>query len=191
MDAYLYQKQLRYGIRLHPNKGKQWIVDKYFSNYNKFRPLDNWVFGSSERSFAVKHRWFGIKRHDIVPNSFSPDNPELKEFWIKRKIKGVSSNIMGAGENLIASRQSHTCPICFQRLYNGEGIEKHHIIEKSKGGTDEYSNIVWLHKVCHQSVNSNSIGREVFLQNLKKIRIKNITNNNLNKNNTKTSENSK
>jgi RNA-directed DNA polymerase len=89
MDAFLYWKQFRFGLRRHPNKGKEWITRKYFSNFNRFRPKDTWVFGTSDISFALKHRWFKIARHKLIPNNYSPDDTRLRDFWWKRQTIGV------------------------------------------------------------------------------------------------------
>lgn len=170
MDAYFYWKQLRYGLRRHPNKGKQWIVEKYFSNFNRFRPKDQWVFGTSEKSFVIKHRWYRITRHKLIPNGYSPDNPLLRDFWWDRQTAGVNTNIIGNRELAIAKRQKHTCPICMQSLYNNEMLEKYHLLPRLKGGKDKDSNLIWLHKICHQKVTSKQISKEMIYANLRLVK---------------------
>lgn len=44
LDFYLYILQYRYGIWNHPNKGRVWILNKYFGRFNLDRE-DKWVFG--------------------------------------------------------------------------------------------------------------------------------------------------
>lgn len=41
---------------------------------------------------------------------------------------------------------SETCPLCERLL--GEKVEKHHVIPKSKGGTET----VGLHPICHRKI---------------------------------------
>jgi RNA-directed DNA polymerase len=48
LDSYIYQKCSRFGYRRHPNKGKKWVVEKYFSMRDLSYPNDNWVFGCHE-----------------------------------------------------------------------------------------------------------------------------------------------
>lgn len=44
LDFYLYVLQHQYGVRNHPNKGRAWIINKYFGCFNLDRE-DKWVFG--------------------------------------------------------------------------------------------------------------------------------------------------
>jgi len=158
LDAYLYQKQLRYGLRVHNNKSKQWIVSKYFQSISS-KPNDKWVFAdpSNPSIFMLKHRWTPIKRHVIVLNGASPDDPYLSEYWIKRKNLGTNSTLNSMGDLRIARKQRHTCVICMQNLYNGEPLHKHHIIPKKNKGLDTYDNLFWLHNICHQSIKSKEL----------------------------------
>lgn len=153
LDFYLYQKQLRYGLRVHNNKSKAWVVSQYFGSVPS-KPLDKWVFidPNNKDLFMLKHRWTSIKRHVIVLNGASPDDPYLTQYWINRKNQGANSSLNSVGDLRIAKRQKHTCVICLSSLYNGEPLHKHHIVPKNKKGLDTYDNLVWLHNICHQSL---------------------------------------
>lgn len=60
-------------------KGKKWIVNKCFSIKNPSFPNDKWVFGDTEsKVFMLKLRNTSIKRHSMVPNGYSPDDPKLE-----------------------------------------------------------------------------------------------------------------
>eukprot|EP01026_Neomeris_dumetosa_P038036 TRINITY_DN3095_c0_g1_i1.p1 TRINITY_DN3095_c0_g1~~TRINITY_DN3095_c0_g1_i1.p1 ORF type:complete len:672 (+),score=12.30 TRINITY_DN3095_c0_g1_i1:742-2757(+) len=161
LDAYLFQRQLRYAYRMHGNKGKKWAVQKYFGRHCPSKPNDKWVFGNPHSTnqppnqYMLKFRWTTIERHHMIPNGYSHDDPALKEFWIERIAKGANCNIITPGDYKIAAYQRHICPICENSLYNNEEIEKHHIISKKKGGLNTYENLVFLHKICHQSVSKN------------------------------------
>ena len=48
-----------------------------------------------------------------------------------------------------------TCPLCARPL--GARIEKHHVIPKSRGGTDT----VPLHPICHRKIHSVFSNREL------------------------------
>lgn len=118
---------------------------------------DKWVFGVATKdghSIMLKHRRVKISRHSLVPNGYLLDDPNLKDFWEKRKLIGTNSNLVVSDSfiNKIVLKQRHTCPLCAELLYNGELIENHHIIPKSRGGQDTSSNFMFLYKVCHQKV---------------------------------------
>lgn len=171
LDFYLFNRQLRYIYRTHANKGKRWAVKRYFGTNCPSKPNDKWVFGIptfnhlkknkqsnneiSYRPYMLKYRWIRIKRHHMIPNGYSPDDPSLKEFWKTRQLTGQTSNIINPGDQKIATIQRHTCPICHTSLYNNESLEKHHIIPRKEGGTDTYNNLVFLHKICHQKVSKD------------------------------------
>lgn len=115
LDAYLYLKSMRYGLRTHPNKGKKWVKSKYFSNINKNKPEDKWVFGETTTGiFMYKFRWISITRHKMVPNGYSPDNPRLHKWWLNSTKLGVDSNLVLSTDAKIAQKQMHICPICFE-----------------------------------------------------------------------------
>ena len=43
----MWRLTYRWARHSHPNKPKQWIVDRYFGRFNKFRN-DRWVFGDPD-----------------------------------------------------------------------------------------------------------------------------------------------
>ena len=108
MDFYLYTPQKRYTLRTHANKSKGWIYLNYFGALNPSHPEDKWVFGYVKtKNYIIKHRWVGIQRHNMVPNKFSPDDPVLKSFWLKRNMSGKDSNILPHKSISIANKQRH------------------------------------------------------------------------------------
>jgi RNA-directed DNA polymerase len=75
-------------LRRHPKKGKDWVKRKYFGH----RHGRAWVFqavdpdaGTSQMVQLVNITRIPIERHTKVRGSASPDNPDLKEYWQKRK----------------------------------------------------------------------------------------------------------
>lgn len=173
-DSYLFQRQLRFIYRTHPNKGKRWAVKKYFGQHCPLKPDDRWVFAAPKMAknnqcfssrYMLKHRWVPIVRHHMVPNGFCPDDPAIKEFWKQRRQTGQESNIVMLGDYKIAQTQRHTCPICGCSLYNNELLEKHHILPRKNGGKNQYKNLIFLHKICHQKVSINESYYENFFHN--------------------------
>lgn len=45
--------------------------------------------------------------------------------------------------------QEFKCTYCNQPFTYGDRLEIDHIIPKSRGGKDTYSNLQLLHKICH------------------------------------------
>ncbi len=64
----LMKRLLRWAFRRHPNKSKQWIVNKYWKTVGN----DNWVFGEKGKSTLLKHTQTAVKRHVKVKGESSP-----------------------------------------------------------------------------------------------------------------------
>ena len=50
LDHYLWNKSFRFLRRLHPNKGKRWIKDRYFPFYFDGKHYGNWVLTDLKRT---------------------------------------------------------------------------------------------------------------------------------------------
>jgi RNA-directed DNA polymerase len=53
--------------------------------------------------------------------------------------------------------QNGLCPICKQKITKLTGWHNHHIVWRSKGGSDKAENRVLLHPNCHRLVHSQGI----------------------------------
>ena len=149
LDDYLYDKQSRWVKRAHPHKSKHWRKNQYWGKLNPNRQ-DQWVFGEKKTGkYLFKYSWFPVQRHIMVKGRASPDDPSLKGYWKKRNLQGCKD--LQIQKKQLALRQNGICPICHQSLFNGEEIQKDHIIPKHKGGLAfDTRNLQLLHLFCHQ-----------------------------------------
>jgi transposase len=53
--------------------------------------------------------------------------------------------------------QGGLCPICHQKITNITEWHSHHVLWRSKGGSDRAENRVLLHRTCHQQVHSQGL----------------------------------
>ena len=53
--------------------------------------------------------------------------------------------------------QGGICPVCTQKITTLTGWHNHHIVWRSKGGSDGADNRVLLHPTCHRQVHSQGI----------------------------------
>ncbi len=151
LDNYLFLRQVRYVKYTHPNKNKKWKTKRYWGNMNLSRD-DKWVFGDKNSgAYMLKFSWTKIERHVLVKQGYSPDNPDLIEYWKNRskKIHQSEAKRLNKTQERIAKKQNYKCPVCGESLFNDEPLHLHHIIPKCKGGKDENKNLVWLHQFCH------------------------------------------
>ncbi len=135
----------KWAKRRHPKKGKKWIKKKYFRSVGKRK----WVFfyESTDRGGRrITHDLYDIDkvliiRHIKVAGTNSPDDPELKEYWLKRKTKTGRQRWADKSKYFnVAEAQGWKCPICHDHLFNGEQIETHHIVPIKNGGSDDVDN---------------------------------------------------
>ncbi|MFB2977679.1 HNH endonuclease [Microseira sp. BLCC-F43] len=160
MSHRVWQYLWKWGRRRHPNKSKKWVKERYFHTIKG----NQWTFAckGKRRGKEATLTLFPIaqtpiERHIKVKGNASPDDPSLKEYWNKRHQKnGKSYWEKGEKYYEVARIQNWKCPICGERLLNGEEVETHHIVPVAKGGRDDVDNLQHLHSACHKQVHSKS-----------------------------------
>lgn len=151
IDAWMWIRISRYLHRKHPEKSWLWRRKHYFGMVQDRK--DRWVFmDKTARKFLWKHAWTEIRRHTLIKGKASPDNPELKEYWKKRKTK--KSHFLYGVRPILEKKQQGMCPICGQTFDNGELTQVHHVIPKAQGGNNKLNNLRLLHRACHRQVHS-------------------------------------
>lgn len=162
VDHRVFRMLIKWAYRKHRNKGKKWVIKKYF------QPNNNWKFydkisdrqGSKNILTLVKLSEIPINRHIKVKDTASPDDPSLSKYWQDRATRyGKTLWIKGSRPYLIAEKQNWLCPVCGNHLFNGEQIETHHIKRVKDGGKDDIANLVHLHKTCHHALHSGKRSR--------------------------------
>jgi RNA-directed DNA polymerase len=114
LTDYLWKLTYKWACRSHPNKPKQWITDRYFRKFNKFR-ADRWVFGDPVTgAYLPKPSWTAIVRHTLVKGGASPDDPALARYWAQRRQK-VKPPLDPHTVRLL-SRQDGRCSLCGEEL---------------------------------------------------------------------------
>ena len=108
-----------------------------------------WLF--QFRPFAVLSGFrFPIERHILVKGAASPDDPKLKEYWLKRS--AAKATDLTPSKQKLSQRQKGRCVVCGESLFNDELLEVHHKLPKGKGGASSYSNLELIHLNCHQQL---------------------------------------
>lgn len=152
LDYYMFQREIRYTNRKHPNKSNDWKRKRYWGKLNLDRN-DKFVFGDKKSGqHLLKFSWFKIQRHTLVKGTASPDDGSLKDYW-ERRMKKQSKSLV-PNRQKIANKQGCICPICGQSLFNDEDLHVHHIKPRSEGGKDNYANLQLVHLYCHQQIHA-------------------------------------
>jgi RNA-directed DNA polymerase len=162
MDHAIFQTLWRWAKRRHPNKRPGWIRQKYFT-----RVADNhWVFfgtTTTSRGKTQEHRLIGlaytpIKRHIKVKAAANPYDPEWESYFETRLGVKMANSLTGRRSLLYLWReQGGICPVCKQSITKLTGWHNHHIVGRSKGGSDGAANRVLLHPNCHRQVHSQGL----------------------------------
>ncbi len=110
LDNYMWKLTYKWARRSHPKKPRRWVARRYFGNFNRSRRA-RWVFGDRESgAYLLKFGWTKIVRHQMVPGTASKDDPELADYWERRRrrnrppLDGVSLRLLQV--------QHGRCPLC-------------------------------------------------------------------------------
>ena len=74
LEKWMYDREVRYAKRRHPNKARFWMTAKYWGVPVPWRK-DRWVFGDkSTGAHRLRFSWFRQKHHVPVKGTASPDD---------------------------------------------------------------------------------------------------------------------
>ncbi len=150
LDHLLWRRLYRWGKRRHPNKGKKWVVRKYWRTIGN----NNWVFASSRKeqnsyrlllhsSFPAGLRWTKVQ------GTRSPyDGDSI--YWSRRM--GENYKYLEPQKARLLKRQKGKCAHCGLNFNPGESIEKHHLTPRAKGGNNADKNLILVHLHCHDQI---------------------------------------
>jgi RNA-directed DNA polymerase len=114
LDEYLWKLTYKWANHSHPNKSKRWIINRYFDQFNRSRG-DRWVFGDRDSgAYLQRYSWTKIVRHQLVPGSASPDDPDLAEYWARRRQR--STPPLDRTSLSLIKAQHGRCPLCGELL---------------------------------------------------------------------------
>lgn len=134
------------------------IKEKYFPSKGRYTFSDrvhfnNWVLVGKKydkrrillENHLPKFSWVESTKHVMVKDTNSPYDSSLSVYWSSRSLKygGYSQR-----ERTLLRRQNGYCPWC-KGIISDNAVEVDHIIPRSKGGKDVYTNLQLLHRICH------------------------------------------
>ncbi len=114
--------------------------DKYWTTVGN----RNWCFCTEDGIELETHASKPIVRHIKVKGTANPYNGDWN-YWSKRRgeYPGTPSKVAK-----LIKKQKGKCPHCSLNFTSEDLLEVDHIIPKSKGGKDTYSNLQLLHRHC-------------------------------------------
>lgn len=161
MDHAIFQSLWRWAKRRHPNKPKEWIRHKYFTSVQG----NHWVFygttthrGKPQEHRLIRMTYTPIKRHVKVKSKANPYDPAWESYFEARLGVQMANTLRGKRKLLYLWReQEGICPVCNQPITKLSGWHNHHIVWRTRGGSDRAENRVLLHPNCHRQVHSQGL----------------------------------
>ncbi len=141
LDKLVYEKLRSWAS--YRGKNGQINKDKYWRTVGD----RNWCFSTEDGTELTTHASTPIVRHTKVKGTASPYNGEWN-YWSKRRggYPGTPTRVAK-----LIKQQKGKCHHCGLNFTSEDLLEVDHIIPKSQGGKDTYSNLQLLHKHCHDT----------------------------------------
>ncbi len=163
MDAMIYWRLMRWGLRRHPRKSREWVYAHYWHTLGTRREfLAKSTNHRNERVLLRLYRLADTKivRHVKVKGEYNPYDPAWEVYGEELQVKRTSQGIQDTQRTKLYIDQSGKCAHCSQLIeVDTEGWHDHHIVPRALGGSDALSNRVLLHPICHRRI--HALGLEV------------------------------
>lgn len=162
VDDAIFDALWRWIRRRHPHKNRRWMTRKYFTT----RGNRHWVFYGTTvdpNGKVTMHTWrkaadMPIRRHTKIKAAANPYDPQWEVYFEDRLGVKMAANLRGRRRLLyLWQAQNGICPVCQQKITQLTGWHNHHIVWRSKGGSDHAENRVLLHPNCHRQVHSQGL----------------------------------
>ncbi len=140
MDALTFVKLLRWAVRRHPTKSRDWVTKKYWR-----RERGSWTFASKDGPRLYPHSRRAIHRHVKVRDTASVYDGNWL-YWARRM--GRYPDLPREVATLL-KRQQGRCAYCGLYFQAGDVVERDHLIPLVLGGNDSTHNRQLLHGHCH------------------------------------------
>ena len=157
-NSHLIFQQVRAWVfRRDTRHGRTYIKEKYFPSNKEYffqgtKHKDNWIlFGTASSKYGHKEAylphmsWIRSVKHVKVLGDKSPFDGDHM-YWTRRMAR---YNVLPIRVRTLLKLQKGRCTLCGKQLTRMDGIEINHVIPKSKGGKDVYSNLQLIHRTCY------------------------------------------
>ncbi len=145
--------------RRHPRKNRAWVRKKYFPTI----ATRSWVFATKVDRDDGKQVWkklyqlsgTPIQRHTKIKGAYNPFNPADEMYGeTLRQTRLLNDRRHRQQWVKLYKSQTGKCAVCNCAITKETGWHDHHIQYRVARGSDNLSNRVLLHPVCHTKVHS-------------------------------------
>ena len=152
IDHHIWKKLWKWAKRRHPKKGKKWIMRKYFTTTGQRK----WVFKDETGDKKIrKITSIPIVRFVMIKTGMRihADDKETREYWQKRVYTNALSQVYTIKIEKLMKSQKGICPCCGDPITRDDiadsKVHAHHMLPRSKGGSEKLHNLRLLHQDCH------------------------------------------
>jgi RNA-directed DNA polymerase len=161
-DHAIFQAIWNWVRRRHRHKPRRWIKDKYFPDEGPNRWVFTGILKGEEGKVKVVRLLAAssirIERHTKIRAEANPYDPAWETYFEKRLDVQMNTRLKGKRWLIhLWKEQQGRCPVCSQKITKITGWHSHHILWRSKGGSDRVDNRVLLHPTCHQQVHNQGL----------------------------------
>jgi RNA-directed DNA polymerase len=155
IDHRVWSMLWRWAVRRHPNKGVQWVREKYFQS----RGFRNWVFTATEHQedgtkrelILLRESDTPIHRHIKIQANANPHDPQWEQYFESRWGKKMLHSVRGRRTLYrVWLRQDGLCSVCKQPITKSTPWGTRHIVSRAEGGSDAASNLHIHHLNCRR-----------------------------------------
>jgi RNA-directed DNA polymerase len=152
MDHLVYGKLKRWAERRHPHKNRSWVRRHYWRTVVQQTPdgherINSWVFAAPFGEPLALHARTVIQRHVKVEGDRSPFDGDWA-YWASRLGRHPELPHRVA---VLLKQQKGRCALCGLFFKEDDLPEVDHIVPRSQGGKDAYSNWQLVHRHCHDA----------------------------------------
>jgi len=150
IDSQLWHKLWKWAKRRHPKKGKKWIMKKYFTT-----TIPKWVFKDETDKKVRTMASIPIVRFVMIKTGMRVHANEKRprEYWQKRVYTNALSQVYTVKIEKLMKSQKGICPCCGDPITRDDiadsKVHAHHMLPRSKGGSEKLNNLRLLHQGCH------------------------------------------
>jgi len=150
IDSEIWEKLWRWAKRRHQNKPKKWIMKKYFTASGR-----KWVLKDEAGKKVIKTASIPIERYVKIKSGMRvhAGDKETREYWQKRVYTNALSQVYSVKVERLMKKQKGICPCCGIPITKDDiayqKVDAHHMLPRSKGGTEKQNNLTLLHQDCH------------------------------------------
>ena len=149
-DDILWRQLMRWAQARHSNKGKQWVIKKYWHQKEKRK----WVFATPKGAEMRLHSKTSIQRHTKVRGTTSPYDGNML-YWSQRL---KAHPMMHETKARLLQKQQGKCRWCELHFKDEDILEVDHI-DRNRNNND-LSNKMLLHRHCHDERHSKFLDTE-------------------------------